>query len=37
VQVLIEGVDVFGVRVQYWMLAVLIMVVGSTIVGMRSR
>jgi hypothetical protein len=30
------GFDVFGVHVQYWMLAVLMMVVGATIVGIRS-
>jgi hypothetical protein len=36
VHFLVDGFDVFGVHVQYWMLAVLMMVVGATIVGIRS-
>jgi hypothetical protein len=36
VHMLIEGFDVFGFGVQYWMLVLLAMVVGATIVGMRS-
>jgi hypothetical protein len=37
VHVLIDGFDVFGVSVQYWMLVVLVMFVGMIIVEMRSK
>jgi hypothetical protein len=36
VHILVEGFDVFGVHIQYWMLAALTMVVGATIVGIRG-
>jgi hypothetical protein len=36
VHFLVNGFNVLGVHVQYWMLLLLVLVVGATIVGLRS-
>jgi hypothetical protein len=33
---LVEGFSVFGVHIQYWMLAAVAMVVVAVIIGMRK-